>query len=349
MVVPRPPHRLRDLADQAGLSLATVDRVLHGRPGVSARAVRQVEQAVLDLDRQQAQLRLAARTLMLDVVMQAPARFSQAVREALESELAGVRPAAVRARFDLRERGDVGDLVDVLDRVGSRGRTSHGVLLKAPDHPDVVAAIDRLHARGIPVVTLVTDVRRCSRIAYVGLDNDAAGATAAYLLSSWLGTLPGDVLVTVSRSSFFGERERRDAFVARMAVRAPGRALVEVGEGDGLDETTAAAVREALRDERDIAGVYSIGGGNRAIATELARAGREPHVFIGHDLDRDNVALLLGGTLSAVLHHDLHADMRRALRQVLRHHRLAPGAPTSVRANVQVVTPFNLPARWSSA
>ena len=44
--------------------------------------------------------------------------------------------------------------------------------------------------------------------------------------------------------------------------------------------------------------------------------------------------------LTAVLHHDLHADMRAAVRQVLRAHRLLRGAPTSVPANVEVVTPY---------
>src|SRR3954447_2050022 len=80
-------HRVRDIAEQSGLSEATVDRVLHGRPGASPRAVRAVEQAVLELDRQQTQLRLGAKTLVLDVVVQAPQRFSSAIRSALEEEL----------------------------------------------------------------------------------------------------------------------------------------------------------------------------------------------------------------------------------------------------------------------
>lgn len=340
-------HRIRDIAEQSGLSQATVDRVLHRRPGVSARAVRQVEQALLDLDQQQSQLRLGARTLMLDVVMQAPRRFSSAVRRALEAELDSARPAAVRARFDLRESGDVADLVTRLDRVGQRGRATHGVLLKAPDDPAVAAAVDRLADRGIPVVTLVTDVRQCARVAYVGLDNTAAGATAAYLIDRWAGDRPGEVLVTVSRSAFFGERERREAFVAQMARLAPERGVVATGEADGLDESTRQVVRAALAEHPQIVGVYSIGGGNRAITAELARARRDVAVFVAHDLDRDNVDLLLDGPVSVVLHHDLHADLRAAVRQVLRHHGLVPGAPTSVHANVQVVTPFNLPARWA--
>jgi LacI family transcriptional regulator len=339
------PHRIRDIADQCGLSPATVDRVVNGRPGTSARAVRAVEQAVLDLDRQQSQLRLGARTLMLDVVVQAPPRFSSAVRQALEAELPTARPAAVRARFHLRESADVAAAVTTLDAVGARGRTSHGVLLKAPDDPAVAAAAHRLRERGVPVVTVVTDIRDSGRIAYVGLDNATAGATAAYLLAQWLEGRQGEVLITLSRSTFMGELERADAFGATLARLAPRRKVVTVTDSDGLDETLGSMVAAALRRHPRVSAVYSVGGGNRAIVAEFERARRRCRAFVGHDLDDDNLALLREGRLSAVLHHDLGADMRNAIRQVLRHHRVLPGAPTSVPAEAQVVTPHNLPHR----
>ncbi|NUQ31610.1 MAG: substrate-binding domain-containing protein, partial [Dermatophilaceae bacterium] len=307
--------------------------------------VRSVEQALLDLDRQESQVRIAARTFIVDVVLPAPERFSAAVRAAVESELPAARPAVVRARFDLRESADPAAAVASLDAVGRRGRVSHGVLLKAPDHPAVAAAVRRVVARGIPVVTLVTDVHDCGRAAYVGLDNAAAGRTAAYLVSRWLARSSGTVLVTMSRSTFFGERERVDAFVSQLAKEAPPLRTAVVSDTDGLDATLAAAVRDVLAREPDVCAVYSVGGGNRALAKEFERAGRECRVFVAHDLDTDNIDLLAGGVLDAVLHHDLRADMRRALRQVLRAHRVLAGAPTSVSANVEVVTPHNLPAR----
>jgi LacI family transcriptional regulator len=219
------------------------------------------------------------------------------------------------------------------------------VLLKAPDHPEVAAAARGLADRGIPVVTLVTDVHASGRIAYVGLDNAAAGATAAYLLALALRQSTADVLVTLSRSSFFGERERADAFETTLRRLDPGRAVHRVTDTDGLDTTLAAMVRGELRTHRRLGAVYSVGGGNRSIRQVFAEVGRRCEAFVGHDLDEDNLALLRAGELSAVLHHDLQADMRRAIRQVLRHYRLLPGAPTSVPANVEVVTPHNIPAR----
>jgi LacI family transcriptional regulator len=342
---PHGPHRVADIAQQSGLSAATVDRVLHGRAGVSARAVNQVEQALLDLDRQQTQLRLAGRAVLLDLVMLAPHRFSSAVRDALERELPGLRPATVRARFHLRERGDVSEIVELLDRLGTPGRGSQGVLLKAPDDPGVVAAVERLAQRGIPVVTLVTDLHASLRTAYVGLDNAAAGATAAYLIHEWLGRRRGAVLVGLSRSTFFGERERLGGFESLMAQLDPRRELLVLADADGLDEGMTGLVRDLLARRRDIAGVYSIGGGNRGILRELDRANVRPHVYLGHDLDADNGPLLLAGRLSAVLHHDLRTDLRRACQQVLRFHRLLPGAPTSMPSQVEVVTPHNVPPR----
>ena len=67
---------MTDIAAQAGLSRATVDRVLHGRAGVRAATVAQVEQAIAELDRQRAQVHLSGRTFLVDLVMQAPDRFA---------------------------------------------------------------------------------------------------------------------------------------------------------------------------------------------------------------------------------------------------------------------------------
>ena len=119
-----------------------------------------MEQAVAELDRQASALRLGARSLVLDVVMQAPDRFSGEVTAALESQLSGLRPAAVRARYHLRESGTVDDVVATLEGIGRRGRTSHGVLLKVPDEPAVAAAIDDLADRGLSLIHISEPTRQ---------------------------------------------------------------------------------------------------------------------------------------------------------------------------------------------
>jgi LacI family transcriptional regulator len=336
------PYRIREIAVQAGLSERTVDRVLNNRGGVRASTVREVQQAIADLDRQRSQLRLSGRTFMIDLVMQAPQRFSSAVRDALEAELPSLRPAAVRSRFHFRETGPLEELVATLDRIRSRG--SHGVILKAPDLPEIITACLRLIRAGIPVVTLVTDLPGSQRLAYVGMDNRAAGATAAYLMGQWLGDRPASILVTLSRDFFRGEEEREVGFRGAMRSRYPDRSLIEIDNSDGLDETMRGLVLAALDTDPEINAVYSIGGGNMAIVEAFASRRRTCSVFIAHDLDQDNTRLLRDGRISAVLHHDLNQDMRRACHSIMQAHKALPGAVYSWPSNIHVITPYNMPA-----
>ncbi|MFI5425609.1 LacI family DNA-binding transcriptional regulator [Aeromicrobium sp. UC242_57] len=338
------PYRLREIAQQSGLSLATVDRVLHGRPGVRASTVAEVEQAIADLDRQASQLRIGARTYLVDLVMQTPARFSSAVRSALEAEPPQLRPAAMRSRFHLQETSSPAEVVRVLDRIGRRG--SHGVILKAPDAPEVAAAIADLADRGIPVVTLVTDVPDSRRIAYIGIDNRAAGATAAYLVAQWTSGSAGSVLMTLSSSTFRGEDDRALGFRDTWAELAPGRPVHEIGGTDGLDASMLDTVRAALATHPDVDAVYSIGGGNLATLEAFRLTGRPCRAFVAHDLDQDNSALLRQRRLSAVLHHDLRADMRRACRVILQANSALPGPVHSLPSHIQVVTPYNEPSAF---
>ena len=82
------PYPIREIARQAGVGEATVDRVLNNRAGVRASTAARVQQAIVDLDRQQTQLKLTGRSFIVDVLMHTPDRFSSAIKDALERALA---------------------------------------------------------------------------------------------------------------------------------------------------------------------------------------------------------------------------------------------------------------------
>jgi LacI family transcriptional regulator len=338
-------HRflIKEIALQAGVGMATVDRVLNGREHVREHTRQRVQQAIKELEKQKFQLASSGRKLVVDVVIEAPRRFSDEIRDALEAELPALLPAVFRPRFLMQDTMTTAEVVEALRAIGRRG--SHGVFLKARDVPATSDAIAELQRRGIPVVTIFTDIPGSARIAYAGLDNRVAGATAAYLISQWLGGRAGNVLVTMSDDRFRGEEQRELSFRDELRTRHPNLTLIDASGGHGLDLQTEARVRHAVGTARKIAAVYSMGGGNIAILRALKAIGQTPKCFIGHDLDRDNVQLLKEGKLSAVLHHDLRQDMRTACRHIMHFHRLLPASAIGLSSSVVVVTPVNIPHR----
>jgi LacI family transcriptional regulator len=328
-------YKIREIAQQSGLSKATVDRVLNDRPGVRENTRAEVMEAIADLDKQRTQLRLNGRRYLIDVVMQTPRRFSDEFRAAVEHELPTFAPALLRARFHLWEQGPPIQMVKTLSRI----RASHGVVLKAQDEPAVAEAIDALIASGVPVVTYTTDVPNSGRCAYVGIENRAAGVTAAYLIRQWLGSARSDVLVTLSGNAFRGEEEREAGF--RTGLRGSGRQIITVSRADSVDAVNDNLLR-VLDENRSVRAAYSIGGGNTATLAAFDRLGLRCRAFIAHDLDADNCRLLRAGRISAVLHNDLRADANAAMRLILQARGALPAEPPRPTP-VHIITPYNMP------
>lgn len=310
----------KEIAHQAGLSLATVDRVLHGRAHVSLATKDRLHAALQELEQQYAVSPLRQTRVTLDIVMQAPERFSSAVRAAFEAELPLVRPATFRARFHLAEVMREAEITALLRAIAKRG--SQGVVLKVPATPAIEICLAELAARKIPVISYVTDVSVGLRLAYVGMQNRHAGATAAYLLAKMAPRRASRVLVTLSSAGFEGEEARRIGFCRALANHAPHLAVTTVSEGFGVDRATGSLIDQALAEHPDIASVYSIGGGNRAILDAFATANRPIEVFAAHDLDRTNRQLLKTGQVSFVIHHSLRQDARRIALHFSKHYRL---------------------------
>ena len=332
---------LKEIAHQAGLSLATVDRVLHGRDHVRAVTRDRVRAAVLELQQQYAASQLSTSKLTIDIVIQAPARFSSAVRAAFEAEFPLMRPTMFRARFHLAKVLDEREVVALLRQIARRG--TQGIVLKVPATAGIEACLADLSAQKVPVVTYVTDVAPPLRLAYVGMPNARAGATAAYLLSRMAPPRAARVLITLSSMDFEGENALRAGFIEYLAQHAPNLGIATVSGGFGVDRATGTLIQQALADFPDIRCVYSVGGGNAAILAAFAQVGRTIEVFAAHDLDRTNRGLLASGQISFVIHHNFRQDARRAALHFSKFYRLI-GQDTQIEeTEIGIACPIDVP------
>jgi len=174
---------IKQIAEQAGLSAATVDRALNNRSHVRAGTRDDVHRALADLERQRSGARLIGQSLVADILLQlSPARVTE-IRKALKEQSSALLPNVIRFRFHvLDEAAAPSQVIRALRRISHRH--SDGIVISAVADPmisDTLALIDG----GTPIVSLSRPHRADKRIMYIGFDSRAAGATAAHLMSGF--------------------------------------------------------------------------------------------------------------------------------------------------------------------
>ncbi len=341
-------HRfsIKELALQAGLSTATIDRVINNRAHVSPQTRRRVDAAFKELEDQEAQLSSKGRRLFVDFIIEAPARFTREVESACNSVITGLSPAVFRPRYHMKPKFDENEILQLLSGIKKRG--SQGVIIAAEARNSVRQLIDELGDHSIPVLAFVTDQPNSQRLAYVGIDNHQAGKVAAYLMDKLLFKPNATILTTIRRSNFSGEDERLSGFQSTLISAKPDINMIIARGGDGLSSSTSDEVKNALQGITHLDAVYCMGGGNEAIIKTLDEFGLKPNIYIAHDLDEENIDLLRAEKITAVIHHDVAQDLRNALTQIAAYHKLIPPYQNQLNSDIQIITPLNLPNNLSS-
>jgi LacI family transcriptional regulator len=310
---------LHDVARAAGVSLATVDRVLHGRAGVRARTIEHVQAVIERLkyrpDPAAARLARKSRSRLAFVLPSGTNTFVDMLDKqvkAIAPWLAEQRAAAVVERADVFSPQALASHIAAL-----RGRCDAAVVMGL-DHPLVRAAIDDLVAHGTVVITLVSDVPASRRTRFVGIDNVTAGRTAASLLGRFVGARAGAVGIVLGSRALRDHAERLFGFQQVMASEYGHLRLLAPAEGHDLSQRTEPLVTKLLRRESDLVGLYSIGAGNRGIQAALERSGRaERIVWVCHELTPHARQALLSGVADAVINQDAGHEVRSACRLAL--------------------------------
>ncbi|MBX4921598.1 LacI family DNA-binding transcriptional regulator [Rhizobium bangladeshense] len=307
---------VHDIAAAAGVSLATVDRVLNQRPGVRHVTREKVETAIRQLGyvRDVAAANLAkGRTYPLVFILPAS---DNSFMHGLNAE---IRQAILRSpaeRTDIRTievpAFDPAALVAVLE--GLSREKPCGIAMVATDAPEVRAVVDRLVRASFPIVTLVSDLTGSLRHHYAGVENIAAGRTAARLLGRFLGPRKGKIAVLAGSMLVRDHRERLEGFTSVMAEEFPDLAILPVLEGRDDPEIAHMLVAEALGNA-DIIGVYSLGAGNRGLIRALKeKAVDRTLTVIAHELTAHTRAALIDNTIDAILNQDAGHEVRSAIR-----------------------------------
>lgn len=307
----------KDLAKAAGVSLATVDRVLNDRAGVRQDTVDRVNQAIekLGFSRNMVAANLA-RGKDYRFLFLLPRTGDQFLAEVIarthESNLAF---AAEMMRAEVMQIHE-SDPHQIANYLGSLEPGSvDGVALMAPESPQVRDAKARLAQRGIEAVSFISGQTSADAEDFVGIDNHAAGATAGRLMGRFSQHQPGKILVIAETMHARDSLERRLGFDEVINADYPHLTVLPSLETYGDPDRTDRIVRGSFASHRDIAGIYVLGSEARvplAVVTGIAAA--DHPVIIAHERTPFTEAALTAQRIDALITQDPGHLVRSAIR-----------------------------------
>jgi LacI family transcriptional regulator len=306
----------KDLAKAAGVSLATVDRVLNDRTGVREDTVKRVSEAIerIGFSRNISAANLA-RSRSYRFLFLLPRSGDQFLAELLAriaEANSGFAAEATRAEVAQIHESDPHQIANFLGALDPL--LVDGVAIMAPESPQVRDARARLVQRGIEAVSFISG-QITSDEDFVGIDNHAAGATAGRLVGRFSDRSRGKILVVAETMRSRDSLERRLGFDEVINADYPYLTVLPSLETRGEPERTDRIIRSTFQRNPDISGVYILSSEARVplqTVTQLTEAGHR--LVIAHERTPFTEAALLSRQIDALITQDPGHLVRSAIR-----------------------------------
>ena len=311
---PAHPVGIKDIARALGISTGTVDRALHGKPGVNALTRARVLSTAQSLGYRP---NLAARYLksrkQLRISVHLPreiALFWDTLREGIRQAAAPFGPAL---QVDFRSyprlgEGDTALFEDALED-GTNG------LIIAPGNPAALKPYIRKAARkDIPVVCVITDAPDTPRLASVSADPFTVGAVAGELLARFQPS-GGKVAFFTGWLSMQEHAEKLRGFESSLATAGGALRLGPIVEAHDDEREAHRRALAVLRAHPDLTSIYVSTVNSLPVLRAAEQEGRLPRLtVVTTDLFPELVERIRAGTIAATVYQRPLSQGRLALQ-----------------------------------
>ena len=292
---------IKEIADLAGVSRGTVDRVLNNRGSVNPQTeekVREIARA-LNYRPNRAGLALAAqkKKYKIGVILFHKENpffddVNKGVKEkAEELKDYGFETLTKRVKFDAEAQAAA---IDELMETGI-----NGLMLAPYNAPLIQKKIDEVVDRDIPVVTLNTDISGSKRMAYVGSDYYRGGCIAAGLLSLMrdgdihLGIISGSGNVLCHSERIRGLKETIEKFYTQIHI-------AETVENHDDEFESYSLTRKMLKNHPEINALFFVAAGVSGGCKAIQESGRQLKVITFDDVPM-TLKMLEAGVISVTI------------------------------------------------
>lgn len=307
---------IKDIAREAGVSVATVNRVLAGSATVREETGRKVSDAAhrvgyharnLITER----LRPDLPKLRFGFVLQKERQtFYQNLTRELQSAaagLGGVRGEVIVEYAQSQAPQVVAEmLLDLSKRVDVIGAV-------AVNHHLVNEAVRQMKQAGVPTFSMLSDFAQGERINYIGLNNLKVGRGAGWLLAK-TARKPGKIALFVGGSRWHGHDLREAGFRSFFREHLPRFDVLDTLVNLETRHLTHEATLDLLSRHPDVVGMYIAAGGMEGAISALREERAPGEVgLVVNELTAESQAGLADGYVTAALGTPLPALCRDLL------------------------------------
>ncbi|MSU88029.1 substrate-binding domain-containing protein [Rhodobacteraceae bacterium 2CG4] len=295
---------IKDIAIEAGVSTATVDRVLNGRVQVREETVRKVADAAHRIGYHARGLidqRLSPAVPKMTfgfVLHKAKQDFYQNFAREIEN--------AVASRRDIRGKAVIGFSADqspegFLREIEAISGSVDALASSAVNHQNITREVQRLKEQGVPCFAVLNDFAQGVRENYLGLNNMQVGRIAAWIMTK-TQCEPGKVAVFVGGNRWHGHQLRETGFRSYIREGAPDFTVVDTLVNLETRAVTHEATLDLLARHSDLRGIYVAGGGMEGAIAAL-REVRPPEKvsLVVNELTEESRAGLTDGYVTMVI------------------------------------------------
>lgn len=310
---------LKDVASEAGVSAATVNRVVAGATGVREETAKRVAEAASRIGYHghfflnQRALQARPKLRVGFVLQKERQSFYRAWHEEILRAASETRDFQVTAKVAFAKTSGHDEMVHLLDQL-SADCDAIGAI--AVNHHAVTDAVSRLQNDGKPCYALLSDFAQGVRKSYFGTNNLKVGRGASHHLARCCAK-PGKVALFVGGSRWHGHELRETGFRANFRETTGGFDVLESTMNLETRQLTHEATAALLARYPELVGIYCAGGGMEGAISALReeRAPGEVQLVV-NEWTPESQSALDDGYVSLIISTPLRAICRSVIDEM---------------------------------
>lgn len=300
--------RIKDIARLAGVSIGTVDRVLHERGEVAEKTMEKVKKIARDIDYSPnfiAQALKAKKKFNLLSLLPEPTdesafwkKHPQGIQKAM-NELDSFPVTLIQITFDLSDETD-------FQKKTSEVLTIHpdGIILAPIFNAQSISFCDSLTKSNIPFVFVDSYIQDTRFLSYTGEDIYQSGRVAGQLTDMVTPEKKDILIINIARNlqNVHHLNKRIEGFLSYFSEsgKNPGE-KISMSISDPAREKIRKEIKKAFNKNPDIGTIFISGSKSYKIADVIESEGIRSVNLIGYDIHEKNVAFLKSGIIKFLI------------------------------------------------